>query len=199
MTLSLSDIQESIPSYLTKEAKDGLLKALQEDFPKKINYYSNSYMDELLQGDGWKGLDIINIETLNKKPILGIILSNSCDISDENKRDVPPYIVFAPLISLDAYANILRKKDIPEHSINAKFTAIREQKVTSMFYLPKFDSTMGESVALLDQVCSIPIDYFTKSTTKSKKFTLSQVGFWLFLFKLSIHFCRFHEKIHRDE
>jgi hypothetical protein len=63
--ISIETLQEQIPYYLTREAKEGLLKEL-GNFPKKINYYISRYQDEVLQGDGWDSLDIYNF-TVGKK------------------------------------------------------------------------------------------------------------------------------------
>ena len=38
---------------------------------------------------------------------------------------------------------------------------------------------------------------FGQDIEKEKLYTLSQEGFWVFLIKLSIHFCRFHENVPR--
>ncbi|WP_200389681.1 hypothetical protein [Thiocapsa imhoffii] len=102
MAITAENIKDHIPYYLTQEAKEGLTKAL-KDFPDKINYYTGKCQDELLQGDGWFGFKVINLETMQQRVIKGIILSNSCDINQDNKRDLPESIVFAPIIPLTLY------------------------------------------------------------------------------------------------
>lgn len=136
----LDNIVEHIPFYLTqdKDAKEGFVKNL-ENFPNNINYYTSYYPNDELQGDGWEGLDIVDVVTSRKRSIKGIILSNSCDISTENKRELPPNILFAPIVELEVYRNRLIKAGIAENQINSKIEAIKKQKVTSLFYLP----TMG--------------------------------------------------------
>lgn len=195
MAITVEDIKESIPYYLTQEAKDGLIKEL-KDFPEKMNYYTTKYQDELLQGDGWDNLEIINLETAERKSIKGIILSNSCDISSENPRDVPARIVFAPIIPLPLYENLLVQKKIAQEKVLSKISAIKQQKITSFFYLPQGGRLESDYIAVLDDLHSLPACNFQKSTRK-KAFTLSQAGFYLFLLKLSIHFCRFHENVFR--
>ena len=66
-----------------------------------------------------------------------------------------------------------------------------------MFYLPKGGALEDEYVALLDDLHSIPAHAFERVAEKKKLFTLSMVGFYLFLLKLSVHFCRFHENVAR--
>ena len=55
------DLESQMPYYLTKEAKEGISKAL-KDFPNNINYYlSNMQADnQYLQGDGWSGLIVLD-------------------------------------------------------------------------------------------------------------------------------------------
>lgn len=198
MDITVENIRENIPYYLAQEAKNGLAAAL-KDFPEKINYYTAAHQGQLLQGDGWSSLDIINMETSERKAIKGIILSNSCDISPENIRQIPAKIVFAPIIPLSAYEARLTKSGIDSNIISSKISAIKLQKVTSLFYLPQGGLIESDHIAVLDDLHSLPASFFNAKTDKKKQFTLSQVGFYLFLFKLSIHFCRFHENIFRDQ
>src|SRR5262249_8397784 len=121
-------------------------------------------------------------------------------ISPENKREFPPRIVFAPLVSLDAYANLLRNSGaVPPEVIENKITSIRKQQVTSLFFVPGGANLQGDHIALLDDLHSLPLKIFLDEQEKSKLFTLGQMGFYLFLLKLSIHFCRFREGIARDK
>ncbi len=196
MPISAETIQEQIPYYLTKEQKEGLIKALSE-FPKTTQYYTGLYPTELLQGDGWEKFDVIRFEDGVRGQIKGIVLSNSCDISQENRRDLPPKITFAPIIKLANYAQLLSKNGITQEQIGSRFQAIREQRVTTMFYLPKGGALDDEHVALLDDLHSIPAYAFERVTDRKKLFTLTMVGFYLFLLKLSVHFCRFHEEVAR--
>lgn len=197
MDIKVEDIKENIPYYLSQEAKEGLVKAL-KDFPEGMNYYTTTYPNELLQGDGWNSLDVINIKTTEKKSIKGIILSNSCDISSQNARDIPARIVFAPIFPLYQYQNILENNGIDQAKISSKISSIKKQQVTSLFYLPKGGYLESDYIASLDDLHSLPAQNFCEKINKKKQFTLSQAGFYIFLFKLSIHFCRFHENVLRD-
>lgn len=195
--MKLEEIPEYLPYYLTEEKKEGLALAL-KDFPEKINYFTNQHFEfgTVLQGDGWKGFDVVNIQSMEKKSIKGMVLSNSCDISIANPRDIPTSIVFAPIISLNSYEDKLKESGISEERIRSKFQSIKKQEVTSLFYLPA-SGDLEESIILLDNLHSLPVRYFQEKTSRKKVFTLSQIGFYLFLFKLSIHFCRFHENLQR--
>ncbi|MFW8745021.1 hypothetical protein [Mesorhizobium japonicum] len=196
MQLTSSSIQDHIPYYLSQEAKDNLVATL-ADFPRKINYYINKFQDEILQGDGWNSFVVFNYENGQKQPIKGILLSNSCDISPDNKRPIPPTYTFAPIVKLSAYTQQLSAAGVSEEQIQNKIIAIKEQTVTTLFYLPKDGNLDEDYVAILSEANSIPSQAFYERKDRQKIFTLSQVGFYLFVFKLSIHFCRFHEEVDR--
>lgn len=189
-------IQDYIPYYLTQEAKKGLIEAL-KDFPEKTNYYTELYPNEILQGDGFYSLDVIRFEDGKRDEIKGILLSNSCDIDEKNRRELPIKISFAPLIRLNDYIALLQRQGFNEHSIDSKVRAIKEQKVSYMFYLPKNENFDDEHIALFSDLHTIPLSALKSKGKPKKLFTLSQVGFYIFLFKISIHFCRFHEGIER--
>ncbi|XOF32840.1 MAG: hypothetical protein ACL93V_12555 [Candidatus Electrothrix sp. YB6] len=196
MGITVDDIKDHIPYYLTQEGKKELTEAL-DAFPDKMNYYTLKHQNDLLQGDGWNNLDIINLQTAERKSIKGIILSNSCDISSDNARDIPVRIVFAPIILLDSYEKLLIQRGIDRNKISSKMSTIKQQRVTSLFYLPKGGGLKSEYIAVLDDLHNVPAPYFYNKAENKKEFTLSQAGFYLFLLKLSIHFCRFHENVLR--
>lgn len=194
MILSDDTIESHIPYYLTQEAKQGLIKAL-DDFPKKINYHTSRYPDEILQGDVMQGMQIINFDNGERKFIKGILLSNSCDMDIANNRDFQIKCTFAPLINIKKYIDLLRKGGMEECKIDNKIRSIKEQKVTYIFFLPKSDYLKEDYIALLSDLHTLPLSYINQNC--KKLFTLSQAGFYIFIFKLSVHFCRFHENVER--
>ncbi|EHF7627515.1 hypothetical protein J3177_001341 [Salmonella enterica] len=196
--LDVEKFKDQIPYYLTQPQKEGLARAL-EDFPENTNYYLSNYPVDLrnaaLQGDVFKQLTIYGPQ--GSRQIKGIILSNSCDIDTQNKREFPMRAVFAPLINLDAMVEKLRSAQIPQGVIDQKLDAIKKQLVTNVVYLPECEH-IPESIIFLDDVHQIPTEELRKSLERQEKIlTLSQVGFYILLFKLSIHFCRFHENVAR--
>lgn len=189
-------IEQNIPYYLTSEAKEGLVKALR-DFPENTQYYTRQCADHVLQGDGWTRLPLLNFWTGERDAVRGIVLSNTCDIAPENQRDLPYKMVFAPLMPLSAYVSLLERAGIEGEKIERKIAAIKRQGVSNIFYMPAGDHLDEEYITRLDDIHSIPTKAFFDETSKKKLFTLSPVGFYLFLFKLSVHFCRFHENVDR--
>lgn len=196
MEITIDSIRDQIPYYLTQEQKVGLVRAL-KDFPENIQYYLSGYQDELLQGDGWTKLQIVLFETMEKVSSQGIVLSNTCDVALENKRTLPVKITFAPIIPLAAYIQLLKANGFNATDLHNKLDAIRKQKVSTIFYLPAGGALTEEHIALFDDLHTMPVNVFEAEKAKSKLFTLSLVGFYLFLLKLSVHFCRFHENVAR--
>lgn len=196
MNLSSDELNAHIPYYLTQEQRKGLALAF-DDFnnEKNVNFYIDKYPDDKLQGDGWSKLQILRFNDGQKLNIKGIILSNTCDIAPENQRNLPTNITFAPLIKLSKYIDLLSSSgDLTEQQIANKIEIIKKQKVTSIFFLPSSPDIGEDHIAVLDDVHTIP---FSSVANSEKLFTLSMFGFYLFIFKLSIHFCRFHEEVSR--
>lgn len=191
-------IQEHIPPYLTLEQKGALAGALSR-FPNEKEYYlSGLYADEMLQGDCWTNLQIFRFDTGDKRKVSGLILSNSCDISPENRREMPTNVVFSPIIKLSKYVNLLENSGLEPDRVVAKVEAIRKQAVTTIFYLPDAVGGLGdEYIAVLDNVHTIPSAAIKFSEDNKKAFTLNALGFYLFIFKLSINFCRLRENVVR--
>ncbi|HUX54727.1 MAG TPA: hypothetical protein VMV56_09955 [Williamwhitmania sp.] len=194
--ITADSIQSQIPFYLAQEAKDNLAKAL-SDFPRSIDYYINLFPETVLQGDGWNSFVVFDISNGNRKVIRGILLTNSCDVAPENQREFPPLFTFAPIIKLNNYAQKLLDAGISQQQIDSKIVSIKEQKITNLFYLPRGAQLQDDYIALLGDVHTVPKQIFEAREDRQKLFTLSQVGFYLFVLKLSVHFCRFHEGVAR--
>lgn len=184
----------NFPHYLTNPQAERLAAEFAQY--ESANYYTRLRADELLQGDGWSGLDIVDVRNGNRTRVRGITLSNSCDIDRNNRRAMPPHVVFAPLIKLQSFEGRLRAAGLAADKIDDKISAIRKQHITSVFYLPMGANLAEDHIALLDDLHTVPLEMFL-SADQPKLFTLSQVGFYLFIIKLSIHFCRFSEGIYR--
>jgi hypothetical protein len=126
-----------------------------------------------------------------------VVLSNTCDVAPENPRDLPVNIIFAPLIPLEGYTALLLGAGVTQQSIDDKVAAIRRQRITSLFYVPTGGGLTSEHIVLLEDIHTMPAKIYEEERATAKIFTLSQAGFYLFILKLSIHFCRFHENLTR--
>ncbi len=200
MSFNLEALQRHIPYYLTAPEQKALvaqLKALSEGATTGFVISKNSdlHATTLLQGDGWRGFQIFSFVSGARKSVRGIVLSNSCDVSPDNERVLPQNVIFSPLIKLARIRQRFESSGLAIHQIDSKIAAIRSQSVTNIFYLPAGGPLDDEYVAQLDDLHSMPTK--NHQETGEKIFTLSMAGFYLFVFKLSVHFCRLHENVSR--
>jgi len=97
---------------------------------------------------------------------------------------------------LRKYLTALEANGHNEQQTAGVAASIRRQEVTSVMHLPAINSQMEESLAVFGDVRSQPLDHFMAGE-RSLLFRLSDFGFYLFLFKLSIHFTRMLEGVDR--
>lgn len=203
MSLDLDNVGQYLPTYLSAEDRSVLLRELKAvSSAASGNFFLDRTKDEfsdiMLQGDGWTGLTLALLESNKQLMVRGMVLSNSCDVDPQNPRDIPARVVFAPLVKLSTYRSLLSKAAIEKEKIDEKLNSIRSQKTTNMFFLPAGGPLEEEHVVRLDDIHSLPISMFQKNIEREKLFTLSNLGFYLLAFKLSIHFCRLQEKVNRN-
>jgi len=186
-----------LPKYLSPSEQRELFAELSR-FPENPSMYlpEGVLADDLLQGDGWRGFVAINFRNLERKVVSGIVLSNSCDIDTNNKRALPTSVLFAPLIPLARYEQLLAATGRTPEQVDGVLGAVRRQHVTSILYLPAAPHGPAESLVLLDDIHSHPLDDFIE-TSRTQLFRLNQYGFYILLIKLSIHFSRFQEGVKR--
>lgn len=199
MEIKPEDLQRGIPAYLSAADQQALTKAL-ADFPHTRTlrpYFFKVDDQDPLQGDVWRGLEILRHEDGARKRVLGMLVSNSCDVAPDNGRFFPPKLSFATLLPLERYKQTLLGNGFQEDRVKEHLRQIRAQAVTSLFYLPAEGALEEEHIALLQDLHSIPLKTFLDDANKSRIVSLHQLGFYLFLFKLSIHFCRFLEGVNR--
>ena len=204
--IDFSEVEKYLPKYLSEEASENLFVEL-ENFPENIDerIYTNLLSGNpiIYQGDGISGLLSINLPDPIAKPVPGIILSNTCDLDIANKRLMDPRLVFAVIFQLKKYKSLLLKKYVEigkktKESIDGHINAIKKQYISHIFYLPAGSNLEHDSIVLFDRINNLPIDILERNKIpKRKLFTLSDYGFYLFLYKLSIHFTRIREGVPR--
>lgn len=200
--MKIEDFKIYLPKFLSAESDKELFEGLNE-FPANIDsrIYTN-YLDEsdlIYQGDALNDMLVVNLPDSTIKPITSIILSNTCDIDLQNKRNFPSQIVYAPIINLGKYRDKLyAKSGKSREQIDSHIDSIKKQEITQIFYLPKLDGRLEESIVFFDRVCNFPNKLVDRGKLKEKRvFTLSDYGAYLFLLKLSIHFTRIQDKVER--
>jgi hypothetical protein len=112
--------------------------------------------------------------------------------------------LYAPLFLLNKYRDSLfkchvetGKKDAA--TIENHISDIRRQAVTHIFYLPSGEGIKEESIIFFDRMNNCDNDLVDREKLSERRiFTLSNYGFYLFLFKLSVHFTRIREGVDRQ-
>lgn len=196
------DIKRYLPQYLSA-AELGLLK---EELAKFTEYGTRDAIytialngaNYFLQGDGICKMPYLNFPNTDVHLVDAILMSNTCDMSTENKRLNKCRIMYAPIIRYDKYAAMLEKSSIPATRIVNHLEDIKAQKVSQILYLPKGGKMDYEGIVFFDRAISLPLtSEIVVSKCADKLFTLSNFGLYLFLLKMSIHFTRIQERINR--
>jgi hypothetical protein len=202
MAFDIEALKQQIPYYLTADpAKRELINQLSllstgAEKGYFITKISDPNSGDVLQGDCWTGFQNLSFKSGSRRVISGIVLSNTCDISPENPRTLPLNVTFAPIVKVSKIKSRFEAMGLGSSQIAAKLDAIRSQSVTSIFYLPA-DGPLDEPYAvLLDDIHSMPVEILAFNS--EKLLTLSMAGFYLFVFKLSVHFCRLQENVDRS-
>ena len=204
--LSFDDVKKYLPQYLSAVGQQELFSELKE-FPHNIDQriYTSSLACEnsIFQGDGISNLLYINFPSTEVRPVTGMVLSNTCDIEQSNQRFTSMRMVYAPIVNLEKYKNVLIKEHVETNkktiqSIESHISDLQKQYISHIFYLPKSGGLANDSIVFLDRINNCPSDSVdSNSITNQKLFTLSDYGFYLFLFKISVHFTRIRDGVVR--
>lgn len=201
--MPIEELRKYLPKYLSENSYKTLIAELQS-FPYNIDkrmYTTSLPTNVLFQGDGYDSFPVVDMMHLDKgsKSSYGIVMSNTCDIDVANVRPYPSSIMYAPIISVEKYRGVLEARKFEAEKIENHLTKIREQAITSILYLPS-NGTISESIVFIDRILHIRNDYVDRATlSQHRLFSLSNYGFYLFLFKLSVHFSRIQEKFDRSQ
>lgn len=199
--MPLDDLRVYLPKYLSAENYDQLISQLR-DFPANIDkriYTTGLEPNIIYQGDALDDMPVVIIDNLElgvkQRPCM--IVSNTCDMDLANKRLFPTTIMYTPILQLDNYVKVLSQYGASEEKIKNHLSDVKSQKVSSMFYLPSIGN-LGESIVFLDRILNVSQRFINRDTVESRRlFSLSDYGFYLFVFKLSIHLSRIREGVNR--
>lgn len=204
-----------LPSYLTSEQKTRLKDALAQftiqretKNPSGELDYSNFVTRQACEY--FKQSDLVyqiryphlneNTFEFEKYYTTAIILSNTCDISDDNTHTLnKKQCVLAPIIELDLYIETLKTlDDFSDPRLASFLNELKLQRITNIFYIS--DNGGSEYIALLDKIFWFPTDElnsYLEEIDETKLLSLTQFGYYLFLLKLTFHFSRFPEALDR--
>ncbi len=196
------EIKKYLPKYLSPEATESLFQELKSFTEKPHDRLYSGILardDGILQGDGLLLMPISNLPDakVDEGPVM--VLSNTCDIDSENKRHTSPRITYCPIIKLSKFVAVLESKELPKNVIDQTVETIKEQRTSSVIFLPKGGFLPEDCVALLDHAtnCDMKCAPIVKDSP-NRLFSLSDFGWYLFLFKISLHFTRMQEAISRS-
>jgi hypothetical protein len=202
-----------LPPYLVEPEKSRLKDALKQFTPEHRNaqidysdFYKNFQYDYFLQGDLVKEIRVAswNETSLNydKAYTDAIIISNTCDISFENKREYnPKQCLLAPVISFKEYLSDLETQGYEIEKIKSFEQNVKAQLCTNIFYLPPYFNGEEEYIAILDRIFWFPtseLNSYIATIDEDRINSLNQYGFYLFVLKLSYHICRLPEQCDRE-
>lgn len=203
-----------LPPYLVDPDKSRLREALKQFFPDNRSNqidYANFYKDYhkniyFMQSDLVKEIRVAQWDEESTSFIKGytdaIIISNTCDISFENKRDInSKQCLFAPLIDLKNHIQDLKSAGYSNEQTTTFTNNVKSQLVTNIFYLPLHHKENKEYIVPLDNVFWFPteeLNSYINEIEKNKITSLTLFGFYLFILKLSFHLCRLPEQCDRE-
>jgi hypothetical protein len=197
------DFKLYLPKYLSPESSKQLFDNL-KDFSDRSNknFYSNCLGNEesIFQGDIIENLPNVKLPEGSIFERTSVILTNTCDNDLSNIRRFPSYLSYTPLVELEKYKQRLVDRLPSEKSgINDHIETIRKQSISQIFYFPIGSGLDKEYIMFFDTISSCPASCIAKNDIPTRRISsLSNYGFYLFLFKLSIHFTRFGEAIDRN-
>lgn len=213
---TLELIRTFLPKYLTPELQESLFKTVQEYFPfstdPNLIYSKIQETEYYYQGDCVIDIPFSSFNNggFDTAYLKGIIASNTCDISPDNNRLDIPNIQFISVFSLREYIETLKVKSINQKRIDSFIDNLKGNRISNLFYLPEKksgkDVILDESFVRFDTNVTLPISIFTGDTYNNayapegdRLVSFSNYGFYLFLIKLSVHYCRFREGVFRDK
>ncbi|MDD4969490.1 MAG: hypothetical protein PHT07_08685 [Paludibacter sp.] len=200
--MNFDDIENYLPKYLSEDSYQKLLTAVKQ-FPENIDQriYSNILNDynSILQGDCISNMPVVNLPILKIGNVDCIILSNSCDNFPDHQRYFPTRLTYAPIFNLNKFINKAKEQfELTSDQITGYLSSIKRQEITQILYLPKIENKLEESIVFFDRINNCSIEDIDSDIKNTRKFSLSDYGFYLFIVKLSIHFSRIMEKVDRN-
>jgi hypothetical protein len=201
--VTLDDLRLYLPRYLSDDGLRALVEALNE-FPDNIEkkMYSEAVRqrETIYQGDVLRKLPVGDLPRGDVRQVDSMVLSNTCDMNPENRRLFDSHVCYAPIVTIKNYDRVLRGTGLFDtDKIEQHIDAIRKQHVTQIFYLPVGGSIGEESIVFLDRISSCNrSDLGSPVDGGGKAASLSDIGLYLFVFKLSVHFTRIREGVPRE-
>lgn len=163
--------------------------------------YSSSIPEYVYQGDVIDKVELLyqevnegRLEIRSFEDIPCILLSNTCDIDFEGKTR-KKYISVAPVFDFEEFAKS-RISVYSEDGWKNFLRDVRANQITDILYLPG-KTPLNDSVVFLDRISSFDPELLKIKLAKNhskRTLSLSQIGFYFFLIKLTYHFARYEDR-----
>jgi hypothetical protein len=186
-----------VPYYLSAEDKRALWSDL-AGYPENQNIYCSPLEGSLLQGDICDGLDVVNVNTLERKTVRAIVLSNSCDIDPEDAGSAEKRVTYCPVMSLERFIKSMEMRGVDQQQVFDVVGSLERQRVTNIFYIPRKVGVIEASIVRFDDIHSRPVPEVVAQNPQ-RRLSLNQYGHYIFLVKMSIHFLRLQAGIQRGK
>lgn len=197
MAGSWDQIPLHLPGYLTLEARAALMAALSRhpSSPSVPFATAGDLAAQALQGDIVRTAPFYDIVAETGSRAGALLVSNSCDMSAANSRAIDRHVQYCPVLPWSKFSALLSSTNqfATEESQRSLEEDVRNQYVTNLFHIGVPGNPDG-FVAFLDQIQS------ARSSTALgiRKWSLTQFGHYMLLFKLSYHFSRMREGLQRS-
>src|SRR4030042_6329717 len=130
--ISWEEVKKYLPQYLTAESTEILFDELNQ-FPYNIDsrLYTTQLKDKpyIFQGDGFTCLPFIVFPDQKIFESPAMILSNTCDNVSRDNSYTPIHLIYAPIIKLSKFVNLLRDNGIEQDKIDNYISTIKKQYV----------------------------------------------------------------------
>lgn len=195
--VSLEEAAKFLPPFLAEDELGSLYDQLKR-LDAGIPYFSPNEFNFNLQGDTFARAPfvVVSANEAKMRQTTVMLLSNTCDVSEENARRLPPNVTVAPVVRVSRWCEIATDEGISAEAIDSMLESARRHRTSSMFFVPSGHGIEEDSLVLFDQIQSLPLEAFN-AVNPERLATLSQAAFWLLLLKLSVHFCRQQEGVRR--
>ena len=203
-------IEHLFPDYLTATEKGRLLQALEQfkdahakgkwNSKNYSHFYTASTDNYFLQGDlireirypDWNRESKVFERTYTD----ALILSNTCDLDLNNARKEHKQVVLAPIIEMDQYMEEITD----EQELERMKKSVKSQVISNILYLPPNLVSGKDYICHLDKAFWFPteeLNSYLPEIEQTRVASLDYFGYYLFLVKLSYHFCRLPEEKQR--
>jgi hypothetical protein len=164
-------------------------------------FYSLSIPPAAYQGDIVDKFELVYYEVVENrlevrsfKDVPCMLLSHTCDLDLENKTR-EKYVSVAPVLSFEEFANF-KTSEYSDKGWKDFLDSVKANGITDILYIPG-KSPLDDSVILLDRISSVDpklLKIKIENSDTKRVLSLSQIGFYFFLIKLTYHFARYEDR-----